>query len=320
VEQFTLDAPPSPSLAFASWVSAAAATHALKAAGWDFDSLSRAAARRAFIPVTTNLRVAVTIRGAIRRVRSANVVAKLPGSDPTLADQVVLITAHYDHKGIGPATKGDSIYNGAEDNASGVAAMLATAHALAQVTPRPKRSILFVATTAEESGLLGSEAYVREPIVPLDRTAAVLNIDGANVRGATRDIAALGADRSDLGGTFVAAAAAESLVATGDPDPSKGSFFRSDHFPFARAGVPCISIESGINFVGRPPGWGEQQARLFNEQRYHQPSDEYRPSFNYDGMAQQVRVMMRIALAVADSPNLPRWLPTSEFRRARAQP
>jgi Zn-dependent M28 family amino/carboxypeptidase len=231
----------------------------------------------------------------------------------------VLITAHYDHKGIGPATKGDSIYNGAEDNASGVAAMLAAAQALAQVIPRPKRSLLFIATTAEESGLLGSEAYVRAPTIPLERIAAVLNIDGANVRGSTRDIAALGADRSDLGGTFVAAASAESLTATGDPDPTKGSFFRSDHFPFARAGVPCVSIESGVDFVGRPKGWGEQQAHLFNEERYHQPSDEYNPNFNYDGMAQQVRVMMRIALTVADAGEMPRWRPTSEFQRAGAR-
>jgi Zn-dependent M28 family amino/carboxypeptidase len=232
-----------------------------------------------------------------------------------LADQAVLITAHYDHKGIGPVSNGDSIYNGAEDNASGVAAMLATAQALAQVTPRPKRSVLFIATTAEESGLLGSEAYVRSPIVPLERTAAVVNIDGANVRGLTRDIAALGADRSDLGVAFAAAAKAESLTATGDPDPSKGSFFRSDHFPFARAGVPCISIESGVDYTNRPAGWGDQQAHLFNEQRYHQPSDEYNPSFKYDGMAQQVRVMMRIVLAVAESPELPRWLATAEFQR-----
>jgi Zn-dependent M28 family amino/carboxypeptidase len=197
--------------------------------------------------------------------------------------------------------------------------MLAAAQALAQVTPRPKRSLLFIATTAEESGLLGSEAYVRAPLIPLDRTAAVVNIDGANVRGWTRDIAALGADRSELASTFAAAAQAESLVATGDPDPTKGSFFRSDHFPFARAGVPSVSIEPGVDFRGRPTGWGEQQAHLYNEQRYHQPSDEYNPSFNYDGMAQQVRVMMRIALAVADSPQLPRWLPTSEFQRTGAR-
>jgi Zn-dependent M28 family amino/carboxypeptidase len=320
VEQFTLDGPTPPQLAFASWVTAAAAARALRAAGWGLDSLARAAARREFTPVATRLHVAVTISGAIRRVHSANVIAKLQGSDPALAEQAVLITAHYDHKGIGPATNGDSIYNGAEDNASGVAAMLAAAQALAHVTPPPRRSVLFIATTAEESGLLGSEAYVRAPIIPLDRTAAVVNIDVANVRGSTRDIAALGADRSDLGGTFAAAARAESLVATGDPDPTKGSFFRSDHFPFARAGVPSVSIESGVDFLGRPTGWGQQQAHIFNEQRYHQPSDEYTPRFNYEGMAQQVRVMMRIVLAVANSPDLPRWLPNSEFQRTGARP
>jgi Zn-dependent M28 family amino/carboxypeptidase len=320
VEQFTLEGPATPELAFASWVTSPAAARALGAAGWSLDSLTRAAARRDFTPLATKLHVAVTIAGPIRRVRSANVVAKLEGSDPTLASQAVLITAHYDHKGIGPAADGDSIYNGAEDNASGVSAMLAAARALAQITPRPRRSLLFIATTAEESGLLGSEAYVRAPIVPLGRIAAVLNIDGANVRGVTRDIAALGADRSDLGDIFATAARAESLTATGDPDPAKGSFFRSDHFPFARAGVPSVSIESGVEFVGRPEGWGEQQAHLFNEERYHRPSDEYRSTFTYDGMAQQVRVMMRMALAIADAPALPRWLPTAEFRRPSSQP
>jgi hypothetical protein len=256
----------------------------------------------------------------VRRVHSANVVAEVVGSDSALAGDVVLVTAHYDHKGIGPAALGDSIYNGAEDNASGVAAMLAAAEAMARVNPRPKRSILFIATTAEESGLLGSEAYVRSPLVPLVRTAAVVNIDGANVRGLTRDIAALGADRSELGGVFAAAAAAESLTATGDPDPSKGSFFRSDHFPFARAGVPSLSIEGGVDFVGRAKGWGKQEAQRFNEERYHQPTDEYGPSFTYEGMAQQVRVLMRITLAVANAAETPHWLPTAEFQRAQGQP
>ena len=320
VEQFTLDGPATPQIAFASWVTTAVATRALKAAGWSLDSLTRAAARRDFTPVATRLRVAVTVTSKVRRVRSANVVARLEGSDSALARDAVLITAHYDHKGIGPAAAGDSIYNGAEDNASGVAAMLAAAQAITQVKPHPKRSMLFIATTAEESGLLGSEAYVRAPIVPLERIAAVVNIDGANVRGLTRDVAALGADRSDLGTVFTAAASAESLKATGDPDPAKGSFFRSDHFPFARAGVPSISIESGVDFVGRPEGWGEQQAHLFNEERYHQPSDEYNSTFTYEGMAQQVRVLMRIALAVADCAEAPRWLPTAEFQRSRGQP
>jgi Zn-dependent M28 family amino/carboxypeptidase len=315
VEQFKLDGPPTQRLAFAAWVTVDAARGALSAAGWELDSLTRAAQRRDFRPVVTGLHAAVTITSAVRHVRSANVVAKLPGSDPALADQAVLLTAHYDHKGIGPAINGDSIYNGAEDNGSGVAALLAAAQALAQITPRPKRTLLFIATTAEESGLLGSEAYVQAPLVSLDRTAAVLNIDVANIRGATLDIAALGGDHSTLGAALTAAAQAESLTATGDPDPTKGSFFRSDHFPFARAGVPALSIEPGITFVGRPPDWGKQQASLYNDQRYHQPSDEYRPSFTYEGMVQQVRVMMRLALAVANAPDMQRWLPTSEFQR-----
>ena len=320
VEQFTLDIPATPQIEFASWITTAVATRALKSAGWSLDSLTHAAARRDFTPVATRLRVAVTVSSKIRRVRSANVVGKLQGGDSTLAGDAVLVTAHYDHKGIGPATAGDSIYNGAEDNASGIAAMLAAAQAITQVNPRPRRSMLFIATTAEESGLLGSEAYVRAPIIRLDRTAAVVNIDGANVRGLTRDVAALGADRSDLGAVFASAASAESLKATGDPDPAKGSFFRSDHFPFARAGVPSISIESGVDFVGRPAGWGEQQAQLFNEERYHRPSDEYSPTFTYEGMAQQVRVLMRIALAVANAPQAPRWLPNAEFQRSPRQP
>lgn len=315
VEQLKLDHTPAQSLVFAGWVTHDATTTALAQAGWNLDSLTRAAARRDFRPVVTGLHAALEITSTLRRVGSENVVAKLAGSDPALARQAVLFTAHWDHKGIGPAIRGDSIYNGAEDNASGVAAMLAAAQALAQLSPRPKRTLLFIATTAEESGLLGSEAYVHAPLIPLELTAAVLNLDGANVRGATRDIAALGADRSTLGAVFDAAAHAESLVPTGDPDPTKGSFFRSDHFPLARAGVPGLFLEPGIDFIGRPAGWGKEQEDLYTSQRYHQPSDEYQPTFTYEGMAQQVRVLIRLAVAVANAPDLPRWLPKAEFKR-----
>jgi Zn-dependent M28 family amino/carboxypeptidase len=316
VEQFKLDRTAPQSLAFAAWVTHDAARAALAQSGLNLDSLTRAAGQRTFKPVPTGLRVAVAITSALRRVRSENVVAKLPGADPTLESQVVLFTAHWDHKGIGPAAEGDSIYNGAEDNASGVAAMLAAAEALAHASPRPKRTVLFVATTAEESGLLGSEAYVQTPLVPLERTAAVLNLDVTNVRGATRDIDALGIDRSTLGPVFEAAANAESMVVVHEPDV-RGSFYRSDHFPFARAGVPALSIHPGKDFVGRPANWGKEQADLFNQERYHRPSDAYRPTFNYQGMAQQVRVTLRVALAVANAPELPRWLPHSEFQRPR---
>lgn len=317
VEQFKLDQPQSPSLAFAGWVTEGAARSALGQAGLNFDSLSRASARRDFRPVPTGLTAAVQVASNLRRVQSENVAARLPGTDARLTSQIVLVTAHWDHKGIGPAIRGDSIYNGAEDNASGVAAMLAAAQALTQVSPQPRRSIVFLATTAEESGLLGSEAYVQRPLVPLERTAAVLNLDVTNVRGATRDIGALGLDRSTLGPAFRAAARAEGLVVESQPDV-RGSFFRSDHFPFARAGVPALSIKPGVKFVGRADNWGEQEEQRYNAERYHQPSDEYQPTFRYEGMAQQVRVVARVALAVANGPALPRWLPSSEFQRPGA--
>lgn len=319
VEQFKLDQPQSPSLTLAGWVTEDAARAALASTGWSLDSLTRAAARRAFRPVRTGLQADLDVHSQLRHIESANVVAKIPGADPVLAKQVVLFSAHWDHKGIGPVVNGDSIYNGAEDNASGVATMLATADALTRARPRPKRTLLFIATTAEESGLLGSETYAEHPLVPLAQTAAILNTDVTNVRGRTRDIAALGIERSSLGAVFRRAAAAEGLTATGDPDPSKGAFFRSDHFPLARAGVPGLSIEAGVDFVGRPAGWGKEQSERYNQERYHQPSDQYSPAFTYDGMVQQARVLMRVALAVADAAALATWLEGSEFQRAKGQ-
>src|SRR6266550_160686 len=319
VEQFKLDQPHSPSIAFAGWVTESAAHAALAKAGLNLDSLTRAAARRDFRPIATGLQAVVRVHSDLRRVESENVAARLPGRgegrgrDPQLAAQAVLVTAHWDHKGIGPAVRGDSIYNGAEDNASGIAAMLGAAKALTQL-PRTARSILFVATTAEESGLLGSEAYVQRPLVPLGQTAAVLNLDVTNVRGATRDIGALGIDRSTLGPAFEVAARAESLTIESQPDV-RGSFFRSDHFPFARAGVPALSIKPGVDFVGRPAGWGVQQENIYNQERYHQPSDEYQPTFRYAGLAQEVRVTVRAARAIGNDPTMPRWLPSSEFQR-----
>jgi Zn-dependent M28 family amino/carboxypeptidase len=316
VEQFMLDRVRTPSLAFAGWVHHDVAQRTLAQLRLDLDSLTHAAARRDFRPVSTGIHAAVEITSALRHVESDNVVARLPGSDLRLGREAVLFTAHWDHKGIGPATNGDSIYNGAEDNASGVAAILAAAQALVEVTPRPRRTVLFIATTAEESGLLGSEAYVQAPLVPLERTAAVLNLDVTNVRGATRDIDALGIERSTLGDAFRTAARAESLVVR-HPADVRGSFYRSDHFPFARAGVPALSFKSGLDFVDRPEGWGKEQEDEYNSHRYHQPSDEYAPGFRYDGTAQQVRVALRVALAVANAPELPRWLPSSEFQRQR---
>lgn len=315
-ERFGLDQPGGRDLSFAGWVTSGAAAAVLGSVGLDIEALSAAAARRDFRPVATGVRAAVTVSSRIRHVRSANIVGRLRGSDSVLASQAVLFTAHYDHKGIGIPVDGDSVYNGAEDNASGVAAMLGVADALVRARPRPRRSVLFIATTAEESGLLGSAAYAADPLVPLAQTAAIINLDHTNVRGRTRDISALGGDRSTLGAALAAAAQAESLAVVAIPDVG-GSFFRSDHFPLARAGIPALSIQRGEDYVGRTREWSAREEANWNTRRYHQPSDEYSPAFDYSGMVQQVRVAVRIALEVANAAGMPGWAPTSEFQRQK---
>jgi Zn-dependent M28 family amino/carboxypeptidase len=218
--------------------------------------------------------------------------------------------------------KGDSIYNGAEDNASGTAGVLALAEAFVASGVRPERSMLFVAFGAEESGLIGSEAFAQRPTIPLRQLAAVLNVDVVNLYGRTRDIGALGSEHSSLGASFSAAARAEGLQVVEDPKARiEGSFFRSDHFPFAKAGVPALSLASGLDFVDRPAGWGQAQREAYRAERYHRPQDELLPTFSVDGAMQQLRVVARLALAVAAAPGQPMWNPTSEFAevgRARA--
>jgi Zn-dependent M28 family amino/carboxypeptidase len=234
-----------------------------------------------------------------------------------LAGEAVLIGGHYDHLGVRAPVNGDSIYNGALDNASGTAAVLTAAEAFRQSGVTPGRSILFMAFGAEESGLLGSQAYAEHPTIPLKRIAAVLNLDVMNLFGRTRDVAALGTDQSSLGQVFTTAAAAEGLrVRVDSASLIRGSFFRSDHFPFARAGVPALSLESGGDFVGHPPTWGDEQYSDYTAKRYHQPQDELLPWYSMDGALQQIRVVLRTAMAVAAAPAQPTWNPGSEFRAA----
>ena len=287
----------------AGWLSQEAATRMFRQAGQDLNSLMDQAATRQFRAVPLGLQVEATVRSGITRSETSNVIGRLPGRGP-LAREAVLIGGHYDHFGIGIPVAGDSIYNGAEDNASGTAAVLATAEAFARSGVRPNRSILFVGFTAEESGLLGSQAIIARPPIPLSRMAAILNMDVMNLYGKTRDVSALGLDQSSLGGVFTRAAAAEGLRVSVNRDALiRGGYFRSDHFPFARAGIPGTSIENGLDYVGQPAGYGEQMKNEYTEKRYHQPSDEVLPSFKYDGAAQQLRVIVRTAVAVANSPS-----------------
>jgi Zn-dependent M28 family amino/carboxypeptidase len=303
------------SLLVAGWLTESVSDRLLQPAG-GLARLTEAASRTGFRGVPLKARLGATVRSAIRRSETYNVIGRLPGRGAKAAEAVI-IGAHYDHLGISLPVNGDSIYNGALDNASGTAAMLAAAEAFVRSGVRPSRSIVFMAFAAEESGLLGSTAFAARPTIPLRNIAAVLNMDVMNLFGRTRDISALGLDQSSLGRVFAQAARQEGLRVTTNQDALiKGSFFRSDHFPFAKAGVPAISLEKGRDVVGRPAGWGQQQEDDYTANRYHQPGDELLPWYSYDGAVQQDRVIVRTALAVAEAPGQPVWTKGSEFEAA----
>ncbi|HET6762939.1 MAG TPA: M28 family peptidase [Longimicrobiaceae bacterium] len=315
-EQYDLQGEPEFPLQVKGWVSTPAIAEVLAAAGLDLQDLLRRSEERGFTPVATGIRARAVVRSTVRPVATANVVGLLPGSDPALAAEPVVMAAHYDHLGTTTTANGEkAIYHGAYDNASGVALLLAIAEAAAGMPVKPARPLLFVSTTAEESGLLGSEWYARNPLFPLGRTAAMINVDGANLFGRTRDIGPLGADRSSLGKVVGEAAAAEGMHVTPEAHPEQGMFFRQDHFPLARAGVPALAMDHGLAYEGRPEGWGQEIYREFTSRHYHQPSDAYRDDFDYSGALQQARITLRTALAVADAAELPRWNAGSEFRR-----
>jgi Zn-dependent M28 family amino/carboxypeptidase len=313
--QVRIEEPPK-SLLIAGWLTQDAATKLFRQGGQDLAGLMDQAARRGFRPMPLGLQIDATVRSDIRRSETSNVLGRWPGRGP-LAGQAVLIGGHYDHFGIGAPVNGDSIYNGAEDNASGTAAVLTAAEAFARSGVRTGRSIVFIAFTAEEAGLLGSQALIAKPTIPLSRIAAILNLDVMNMYGRTRDVSALGLDQSSLGGVFSRAAGAEGLTVTVNRDALiRGAYFRSDHFPFAKAGVPGTSIENGEEYVGRPADYGRRKSDEYTEKRYHQPSDELLPWFSYDGAVQQLRVVVRTAVAVANAPSQPTWNRNSEFRQA----
>ena len=309
---------PSPSLGMRSWMTNEAAHRLMRLAGQDLDDLRRRAASRDFRPVNLNVRGAIHLKSTVKRVQAPNVVGVLAGHDPRLRDQYVVFTAHWDHLGIGaPNKNGDTIYNGAQDNATGCAAVLGIADALRKLpsAQRPRRSILFLFTTAEEQGLIGSEWYSVHPLVPPEKTAADVNLDSMNILGPTRDFVPLGAEHSTLQAVVDAVARARGLRVSPDPRPEQGSFFRSDHFPFAKIGVPSISLKEGEDYVGHTKEWGIEQFRAYNTANYHQPSDEFSNSWNFAGMIQETEIAMDIGLRIANAEVMPRFNPNSEFAK-----
>jgi len=307
---------PGPRLQVKLWTTEEATKRYLALAGFSLDSLVAAAQSRTFAPVPLGLTLNGLIRSSIRRMETNNIIGKVEGSDPALKAQHVIFTAHYDHFGIGRPINGDSIYNGALDNASGTALMLNLAEAFASLKEKPKRSVLFAAVAAEEQGLLGSKYYANNPTVPLASLAANINTDVINVIGRTTDISWQGSDRSSLGNDLAAVAAPQGLTVLPDMAPEQGGFFRSDHFSFAKVGVPAMSMGSGSKFVGVDTAvirtMRERSGRI-----YHQPSDEIYPDWNFDGALQQAELVIRVAWRVATIVELPYWNSGSEFEAAR---
>ncbi|MEJ2678479.1 MAG: M28 family peptidase [Gemmatimonadota bacterium] len=305
-EHFFLERQFGPTLALEGWVRYGFAQRILASAGLNLDELYVRAARRDFRPTSTGLTVRALFNSHIRRLETANVIGMLPGHG-NRAGEAVVVTAHYDHLGVGLPVEGDSIYNGAYDNASGVSVLLALAGALPRSDPKPGRTILFVATAAEEAGLLGARYYVQHPVVPLDSTVADINIDGASLWGETNDMVALGAERSTLGAAVRNRGAQLGIRIHPDVATDKGYFFRSDMFPFAVAGVPSIQVEHGSSF--RNGSAAADSLATFARKHYHKPSDEYRPGISLAGAAQLARFLFLTTLDIANAAQPPHWLP-----------
>ena len=295
------------------WLSDAAARRVFEAAGLDFQTLSNKAAVHGFEPVPLGLRASVGLNNNVLHSRSSNVIGYRPGNGRP--EESVILMAHWDHLGRDDSLEGDQIYNGALDNATGTAALIELARAMASESPA--RSVVFAAVTAEESGLLGSAFYAEHPLFPLETTVAALNIDGMNVLGRTRDVVVIGWGQSELEDLLKRFAAAQGRVIVPEPFPEKGSFYRSDHFNLARKGVPVLYAESGIDDRSRGAEWGRAQNNDYVRDRYHKPSDEYDPAWDLSGALEDMQLYLEIVRRLASSNDFPDWRADSEFKPVR---
>jgi Zn-dependent M28 family amino/carboxypeptidase len=299
------------------WITVEAARKLFAMAGQDFDALKKQALTREFKPVPLGVKASMAVANKLRTIDSRNVVAKLEGSDPALKNEYVVYSAHWDHLGVGAPVNGDTIYNGALDNATGVATVLEIAKALKQATPQPKRSFLFLMVTAEEKGLIGSEYYSLNPLYPLARTVANINIDGVNQWGRTKDISVIGLGASDLDDYLRQAAQEQGRTITPDPEPEKGFYYRSDHFNFAKQGVPALDPDAGVQYVGRSADWGTQKRNEYTEKDYHAPSDEVKPDWDLSGAVEDAQLLLGVGYRVANADRMPAWKPGNEFKATR---
>ena len=306
-------------VAMEGWLTLDAAKKLFAACGRDFDALKHFAATRAFRPAELGAKASFTIDSTLRNVDSKNVAALLPGTDAKRRDEFLIYTAHWDHLGRDARLTGDQIFNGADDNASGTALLLELAQAFAALpaTERPKRSVLFLSVTAEEKGLLGSRFYAQNPLYPLVKTLANINIDGANYFGRTRDVIVIGHGASTLDDTAEAVAKSQGRYVRPDTTPEKGRYYRSDHFEFAKLGVPALYAKRGIDHPGKPEGWGAKFEADFDLKDYHKVSDEVRSDWTFEGGAQDAEFLVRVGQRVLASDTWPAWKPGNEFKARR---
>lgn len=317
-EVFDLPATGDSALRVKGWLSEEAARKLAELGGQHLEELMKRARSRDFAPVSLGIKTSVRFQSTLGRVQSANVLGVLRGSDPRLASEYVVLSAHYDHLGVGkPDASGDDIYNGALDNGAGVATVLAIARAFRALPHPPRRSILVLFPTAEEQNLLGSKFYLEHPSVAPAKMVANLNYDGGNIWGKTRDLSQIGYGKSSVDVLVQKLAAEQQRVIKPDQFPDRGSFYRSDQLSFARAGVPAIYLKTGTDFLGRPPGWGTERILDFEAKHYHQPSDALTPEWNFDGMVEDAQLGFRIALALANADRGPTWNAGDEFEAAR---
>ncbi len=305
-------------LALKGWATEEACRRIARLAGQDLDALRERAESREFRPVPLGATLDIVLRNEIVRRQSANVIGRLPGSDPALAKEAVIYTAHHDHYGIKASASGEpAVHNGALDNASGVATMLAVAEAFAALPERPRRSLLFASVTGEEQGLLGSQHLAEHLPVPPGLVAANVNIDGANIWGRTKDVPVIGLGKSSLDDWIRAIAETQGRTVVPEAYPDKGSYYRSDHLSFARMGVPSAYLDAGTDLLGRPSGWGRKQHQAWEDAHYHQPTDDLRPDWNFEGAVEDAQLLFLLGVKVANAPHAPAWRPGDEFEAAR---
>ncbi|HEX3765937.1 MAG TPA: M28 family peptidase [Kofleriaceae bacterium] len=317
-ESFELPAAGEPRIQIKAWATEDAVRALVALSGRDLSTLIESARHKEFTPVPLGITTSLRFTNHIQRGKSANVWGLLRGSDPALGQELVVFSAHHDHLGIRkPDATGDKIYNGALDNASGCAQLLAIARAFKALPAPPRRSVLFLFVAGEEQGLLGSLYYATHPSVPAGKIAVDINYDGGDIWGKTRDVTYVGKGKTTLDPLVDEFAAHQGRVVKPDQFPDRGAFYRSDQFSFARVGVPGLYLHTGTDFIGRPAGWGREQIEAFEKTRYHQASDQIQPDWNFDGMILDAQLGFAVGVKVASSDQLPGWVPGDEFEAAR---